>query len=123
MAQGRGSVMKCMAVTLCLMVCLKTSFAATFTVGDASGWSFGVSTWTNGKSFKAGDVLEFKYDQAFHDVVVVDKGAYDSCIVPPGAPKFQTGDDRVTLKKGDNYFICGFPGHCAGGMKIAATVA
>ncbi|GMI70534.1 plantacyanin [Hibiscus trionum] len=123
MALGRGSVMKCISVMLCLMVCLKTSFATNFTVGDASGWRFGVSSWPDGKSFKAGDVLEFKYNRIFHDVIVVDKKGYESCTVPEGAPKFKTGDDLITLKKGDNYFLCGFPFHCFFGMKIAITAA
>ncbi|KAK8510363.1 hypothetical protein V6N13_100390 [Hibiscus sabdariffa] len=121
MAQGRGSVVKCMGVMLCLMVCLKTSFAANYTVGDDSGWRLGVSGWPKGKTFKAGDVLEFKYNKQFHDVVVVGKGGHDWCISTAGAPKLQTGDDRVTLKKGDNYFICSFPFHCLLGMKIAIT--
>ncbi|KAK8519574.1 hypothetical protein V6N13_133468 [Hibiscus sabdariffa] len=121
MAQGRGSVMKCMTVMLCLMVCLKTCFAANYTVGDVSGWHLGVSGWPKGKSFKAGDVLEFKYTKFFHDVVVVDKRGYKWCRIPSGAPKFTTGEDRVTLKKGENYFICSFRFHCLFGMKIAVT--
>ena len=32
--------------------------------------------------------------------------------------KFQSGSDRITLVKGDNYFVCGFPGHC-GKMRLA----
>jgi hypothetical protein len=31
--------------------------SAVFTVGDRGGWSFSTGTWTNGKRFKAGDVL------------------------------------------------------------------
>ncbi|XP_039066902.1 chemocyanin-like [Hibiscus syriacus] len=102
MAQERGSAIMCMTVMLCMMVCFKTSFATTFMVGDASGWGFGVNNWPNGKSFKAGDVL-----------------AYEACKVPLSAPAFKTGDDLITLNKGDNYFLCGFPGHCEAGMKIA----
>ena len=32
-------------------------WAATYAVGDDNGWDFGVDTWPNGKTFRAGDVL------------------------------------------------------------------
>ncbi|KAE8728209.1 Chemocyanin [Hibiscus syriacus] len=123
MAQERGNAMMCMTVMLFLLLSMKTSFATTFMVGDASGWDFGVNSWPNGKSFKAGDVLEFTYNRAIHDVMVVDKEAYEACERPISAPRFETGDDLITLKKGDNYFICSFPGHCEGGLKIAVNAA
>jgi len=31
--------------------------AATYTVGDSSGWTFNTDTWPKGKRFRAGDVL------------------------------------------------------------------
>ncbi|KAK5803450.1 hypothetical protein PVK06_031095 [Gossypium arboreum] len=117
MGRERGSAM----ILLTLMLCFQSSFAATFMVGDASGWGFDVNNWPKGKTFKAGDVLEFTYNRANHDVAVVDKEAYESCKIPQEAPVFETGDDLIPLKKGDNYFVCGFPGHCEGGMKIAIT--
>ncbi|MBA0767437.1 hypothetical protein Gotri_016322 [Gossypium trilobum] len=117
MGQERGSAM----IWLTLLLCFQSSLAATFMVGDASGWGFGVSNWPNGKSFKAGDVLEFKYNRPNHDVAVVDKEGYESCYVADDAQVFETGDDLITLQQGHNYFVCGFPGHCNNGMKIAVT--
>ncbi|XWS19116.1 hypothetical protein CRYUN_Cryun32bG0104000 [Craigia yunnanensis] len=112
-----------MALMLCFLLHSETTYVATFMVGDASGWGFGVSNWPNGKSFKVGDVLEFSYNRANHNVAVVDKNGHDSCTVAGSAQVFQTGDDQITLKQGENYFICGFPGHCASGVKIAITAA
>ncbi|KAG8368760.1 hypothetical protein BUALT_Bualt15G0079400 [Buddleja alternifolia] len=97
--------------------------ASSFTVGDSSGWTFGVAGWENGKSFKAGDTLVFKYGPSSHNVVAVDKSSYDSCTVPPNAKTYNSGNDKINLISGPNYFICGFPGHCQSGMKIAATAA
>ncbi|PIN12886.1 hypothetical protein CDL12_14496 [Handroanthus impetiginosus] len=95
----------------------------TYTVGDSTGWTFGVAGWENGKNFKAHDKLVFKYAVGRHTAVVVDKSSYDYCTVPDGAPTFTSGNDTITLAKGHNYFICGVPGHCQAGMKIAANAA
>lgn len=34
-----------------------TAKATTHMVGDSSGWTFNVESWTNGKKFKVGDIL------------------------------------------------------------------
>ena len=62
----------------------------------------------------------FNYDPTAHNVLVVDKNGYDRCEPLPSEviKKFQSGSDRITLVKGDNYFVCGFPGHC-GKMRLA----
>ena len=61
MAQGRGSASQAakftVALLLCLLVCLEKVDAATYTVGDSSGWTFNMATWPQGKRFRAGDVL------------------------------------------------------------------
>jgi hypothetical protein len=36
---------------------------------------------------------------------------------------YGSGNDRITLSRGTNYFICGIPGHCVAGMKMAVTAA
>ncbi|XP_016670054.1 chemocyanin-like [Gossypium hirsutum] len=96
MGQEGGSAM----IWLTLLLCFQSSFAATFMVGDAS---------------------EFKYNRPNHDVAVVDKEGYEACYVADDAQVFETGDDLITLQQGHNYFVCGFPGHCNNGMKIAVT--
>ncbi|CAL9019913.1 unnamed protein product [Prunus brigantina] len=118
--QGRGSAGTIgVVVVLCLMVQLGCSNAATYRVGESGGWSFNTDSWPNGKQFRAGDVLLFNYDPTLHNVVAVDKGGYSSCTTPNGAKVFKSGKDRIRLGRGQNYFICNFPGHCESGMKIA----
>ena len=65
----------------------------------------------------------FNYNPSYHNVVTVDNGGYSGCKTPRGAKVFQTGKDQIKLKKGVNYFICNFNGHCESGMKIAVTAA
>ncbi|XP_021771450.1 basic blue protein-like [Chenopodium quinoa] len=126
MGQGSGSVRLSMVFVvgiLCFLTLTKPTFGAIYTVGGAGGWTFNVNTWTNGKSFKAGDVLAFNYDKTTHNVVSVNKRDYDSCTSPKGAKVYQTGKDRIKLAKGQNYFICSLPGHCPAGVKIAISAA
>ncbi|XP_062178817.1 chemocyanin-like [Phragmites australis] len=132
--RGRGSAsgaFVAVAALLCAAVLLEAAPAAeagtTYWVGDAAGWTRNVdySRWLAGKTFLAGDVLVFKYDTRFHDVAWVSKGGYRNCVVSPKggrAPVFRTGYDSVTLPRGTHYFICGVPGHCGAGMKLAVTV-
>jgi hypothetical protein len=65
----------------------------------------------------------FRYNAKAHNVVPVSAAGYKSCSAPKGVRALTTGNDRVTLKRGTNYFICSFPGHCQAGMKIAVTAA
>jgi hypothetical protein len=66
----------------------------------------------------------FKYARGAHDVLEVSKADYDSCSGSRPLATFQTGDDTVPLPAGGvtRYFICGVPGHCDGGMKLAVRV-
>ncbi|KAK2663533.1 hypothetical protein Ddye_002107 [Dipteronia dyeriana] len=119
--QGRGSAMLATVLVSLLVVQLEVAQAATYTVGGAGGWTFNVVGWTNGKQFKAGDVLVFKYSPAIHNVVAVNQAGYKACLTPRGAKVYKTGKDQIKLSKGPNFFICNFTGHCEGGMKIAVT--
>ncbi|XP_058108115.1 basic blue protein [Magnolia sinica] len=127
MAQGRGSARRsavgAVAVLLCLLVHCEIAHAAVYNVGDNGGWTFNVVNWPKGKRFRAGDVLVFKYDSTSHNVVSVNSNGYNGCTTPRGAKVYKTGNDRITLAKGQNFFICNFVGHCQGGMKIAVTAA
>jgi hypothetical protein len=84
-AQGRGSgaaVVLAAAAALVLCVLLqeaRVAESAVFTVGDRGGWSFSSNSWTNGKRFKAGDVLVFKYDSSAHNVAAVNAAGYKGC--------------------------------------------
>ncbi|KAL6315765.1 hypothetical protein AAG906_007192 [Vitis piasezkii] len=124
MSQGRGSVGKAMLIMvalLCLLVHSAPVHAATYTVGDADGWIYDVVNWPNGKTFKAGDVLVFNYLPELHNVVEVDINGYNRCKAPAGSKVHNSGNDKITLVKGTNSFICTFEGHCLQGMKITVT--
>ncbi|CAN6178489.1 unnamed protein product [Urochloa humidicola] len=99
---------------------------ATYLVGDTAGWTHNVDygQWVAGKTFHAGDMLVFKYNATYHDVVWVSKGGYRHCVVSPRgrAPVYRTGYDAVRLPAGTHYFMCGAPGHCQAGMKLAVKV-
>ncbi|KAF8712830.1 hypothetical protein HU200_028603 [Digitaria exilis] len=106
---------------------LSTAHAASYTVGAPAGsWGLGTNytLWSAGVTFRAGDQLVFKYAGGAHDVLEVTKADHDACSTSNPLATFATGDDVVTLVPGGvtRYFICGVPGHCAAGMKLAVTV-
>nr|P60496.1 RecName: Full=Chemocyanin; AltName: Full=Basic blue protein; AltName: Full=Plantacyanin; Flags: Precursor [Lilium longiflorum]AAR84219.1 chemocyanin [Lilium longiflorum] len=126
MAQGSGSAERALVLGVVLVFLVfncEVAESVVYTVGDGGGWTFGTSGWPAGKTFRAGDVLVFKYNPAVHNVVSVPAGGYKSCTASPGSRVFKSGDDRITLSRGTNYFICSVPGHCQGGLKIAVTAA
>ncbi|CAA3027638.1 blue copper -like [Olea europaea subsp. europaea] len=101
------------------------SQATDYTVGDTSGWAIGAdySTWTTGKTFVVGDNLVFNYPSG-HTVDEVSENDYKSCTTGNSITTDSSGATTIALKKaGKHYFICGVPGHCSGGMKLAVTVA
>uniref|UniRef100_A0ACD5VAR9 Uncharacterized protein n=1 Tax=Avena sativa TaxID=4498 RepID=A0ACD5VAR9_AVESA len=120
MAAARG---RCAGTVLVLLSLLATAAAArTYIVGDDAGWTKNLeASWLGGKTFYAGDVLVFKYDKAHHDVSVVGGKGYQRCELPKHSEHswvLRTGNDAVTLRRGNNYFICGQPGHCDNNMKL-----
>ncbi|XP_006656866.1 basic blue protein-like [Oryza brachyantha] len=123
--RGRSSASGVVLLS-CLVVALLTeSFPAaeaagtTYYVGDAGGWGRNLDWWLAGKTFYAGDVLVFKYNREYHDVAVVGGKGYRRCKVPRSTVVLRSGYDQVTLRRGNNYFICGMPAHCDAGMKLA----
>ncbi|XP_076884188.1 basic blue protein-like [Bidens hawaiensis] len=124
MVEGRGGVVAAMAVLGLLKVSLQCDVAqaASYTVGDTKGWAMNVNGWENGKTFKANDILVFNYTKGAHNVVVTTKAGYDACKAAPSEKVYISGKDQITVAKGDNYFICTIPGHCAS-MKIKVTAS
>ncbi|XP_039033359.1 blue copper protein-like [Hibiscus syriacus] len=102
----------------------------TYTVGDTSGWvvptngSSMYQTWANDKNFMVGDILVFNYVTGTHDVLEVSRAAYQPCNVTNPISNWTTGPTRVTLRTpGDHYYICGVPGHCSAGQRLAINVS
>ncbi|CAN6322867.1 unnamed protein product [Urochloa humidicola] len=127
MAQGRGgaSAIRAMAyaVACCYCFILAADAGTTYYVGDNNGWSFGSPSWPNGKHFRAGDTLVFRYVPWIHNVVAVGEDGYNGCTTPPGSRTYTSGADSVTLARGDNFFICTRFGHCNLGMKFVVYAA
>jgi hypothetical protein len=67
-------------------------------------------------------IAVFEYS-ASHDVVEVSKAGYDACSASTPVATYTGGKTTVKLATaGKRYFICGIPGHCASGMKLAVSV-
>ncbi|WVZ78457.1 hypothetical protein U9M48_026163 [Paspalum notatum var. saurae] len=107
--------------------------AAEYLVGDVGyGWDSGINyaAWAREHAFAVGDVLVFQYVSTQHNVYEVTEEVYRSCDTTGGGGgdgvrvKYTTGYDRVVLAEARGYwFICDFPGHCLGGMKVAVNAS
>ncbi|XP_037474899.1 mavicyanin-like [Triticum dicoccoides] len=108
------------------MAVLSTASAAIYNVGEPSGaWDLNTNynTWASSGNFQTNDQIVFKYSPQAHDVLEVSKADYDSSSTASPVTTLNSGNDVVTLTAtGTRYFICGFPGHCAGGMKVKIDV-
>ncbi|BAS99527.1 Os06g0718400 [Oryza sativa Japonica Group] len=116
---------------LLLSLLLRSATAAEYTVGDGP-WDTGTNyaTWSDKHAFLAGDILVFQYVRSQHNVLQVTEATYRSCDTGGGGvagviKSYDTGYDRVQLTEPNAtyWFICDFPGHCLGGMRLAVKVA
>ncbi|KAL5222211.1 hypothetical protein ABZP36_026924 [Zizania latifolia] len=117
---------KALVVVAMALAVLGTALGADYTVG-APGGSWDIQTnyaqWVSNINFRVGDQIVFKYTRGRHDVVEVSKADYDSCSSSTPVATFNSGDDTVPLTAAvTRYFICGIPGHCDAGMKVAIKV-
>ncbi|XP_051194178.1 basic blue protein-like [Lolium perenne] len=121
-----AAAMKITLLALAAIAVLSTASAATYNVGEpASEWGFGINygSWASSKQFIPGDSIVFKYNPQAHDVLEVSKADYDSCSAANPITTLKTGNDVIALPAtGTRYFICGFTGHCASGMKVTIDV-
>ncbi|GJN39723.1 hypothetical protein PR202_gb28859 [Eleusine coracana subsp. coracana] len=114
-------------VAVAVAAVLGTAHGASYIVGAPAGsWDLRTNyiNWVSSINFRAGDELVFKYSPSAQDVLEVSKADYDSCTASSPIASFKTGDDTVALPAGGvtRYFICGVPGHCTAGMKLAVRV-
>lgn len=130
MQKGSGALRVSVYVAglIMVMVMAKGVKGREYVVGKGEGgWGFDFERlgWTIGKEFKEGDVLIFNYMEGTHNVVVMDEEGYMSCGSAGTrlSRVMESGNDRITLKKGTNLFICSVPGHCQGGMRLALDAA
>ncbi|CAL9175263.1 unnamed protein product [Musa hybrid cultivar] len=105
----------------------QSAIAADFTVGDDSGWlpNFNYSSWTQGKEFRVGDNLVFKYMQGAHNVMQVGGPDFKACNTSAVAINtFTSGNDLVALDTpGRRWYMCGFGDHCTRGQKLVPCFA
>ncbi|XP_026400083.1 mavicyanin-like [Papaver somniferum] len=108
---------------------VSSSMAATYDVGDTSGWTtmgnIDYNKWSSSKSIHVGDTIRFVYNPKYHNVLQVTSQDYESCTTTSPLATYTTGNDSVQIKGDDThyYFICGFPGHCKIGQKVAIQVS
>ncbi|KAM3279270.1 hypothetical protein ACQJBY_046534 [Aegilops geniculata] len=120
---AQGTIVATLLVLL-LAVCCTTTLVhdKEWIVGDDKGWTIGISGWENGKRFKSGDVLVFKYESAMHNLVQVEEHDYNSCSVVGPSKFYNSGNDHIQLAGGKAFFLCSVMRHCEQGMKMAVTV-
>ncbi|KAI3908829.1 hypothetical protein MKW98_029379 [Papaver atlanticum] len=123
-----GFSSKALVFFLVTMIAAASSMAATYDVGDASGWTLmgGVNynEWASSKTFHAGDTLRFVYNRDFHNVLQVTSSDYESCTTTAPLATYATGNDAIPIMGEDDhfYFICGIPGHCEMDQKVDIQV-
>ncbi|KAL6911696.1 hypothetical protein ACP4OV_000501 [Aristida adscensionis] len=114
-----------MVAVLALLAAAAPAYGTDYVVGGSSGWNSGVdyTTWAKGKTFNVGDNLVFQYS-AMHNVAEVSSADYSACSAGNSLQSYSDQNTKIALTAaGTRYFICGTPGHCSGGMKLAVTVA
>ncbi|KAH7514064.1 hypothetical protein FEM48_Zijuj11G0048900 [Ziziphus jujuba var. spinosa] len=116
-----------MLITIAIIVVLAPSaLAKEFVVGDEKGWTinFDYQAWAEGKDFRVGDRLIFKYTVGAHNVLRVDGNGFQQCAAPAGTEALATGNDVIMLSTpGRKWYICNVGQHCeAGKQKLAITV-
>ena len=120
------AVTRTILLAMAAMAILSTASAAIYNVGEPDGaWDLSTNygTWASSRNFHPSDQIIFKYSPQAHDVLEVSKADYDSCSTANPVTTLNSRNDVLTLTAtGTRYFICGFPGHCAGGMKVKINV-
>ncbi|KAF5732518.1 Mavicyanin [Tripterygium wilfordii] len=103
------------------------SLGSVYNVGDSTGWSslgsFDYNGWAASMNMQVGDSIVFTYNPQLHNVMQVDKDDYVKCSTTHPKATFTTGNDGFIFNTpGTFFFICGFPGHCSSGLKMAIKV-
>ncbi|KAL3619371.1 hypothetical protein CASFOL_036941 [Castilleja foliolosa] len=119
-------------ILLIIMICVSAAvivpcLGAEYMVGDDVGWRLGVdySRWAQGKDFRVGDTLVFKYYPGAHNVIEVNESDLGKCASSNvSTVPFTSGIDVVHLTtSGKKGYICSVGEHCSAGMKLGITVS
>ncbi|CAD5170993.1 unnamed protein product [Musa acuminata subsp. malaccensis] len=112
------------ALLVLLVAAAPAASATDYTVGDLQGWVSGVdyTAWASGKTFNVDETLFFQYN-GLHTLAEVGEADYKACSASNSIQTYTDQSTKITLTRpGSRYFICGTPGHCSSGMKLAVTV-
>ncbi|KQJ95015.1 hypothetical protein BRADI_3g14670v3 [Brachypodium distachyon] len=122
-------------ITVASTMLFGMALGASYMVGAPAGsWDLNTNytQWTSARRFFPGDSLSFQYPAATHNVLEVTKAVYDSCNTSVSSSTnssaviatYHTGNHVITFaaSRVTRYFVCGFPGHCAAGMKLKVNV-
>ncbi|KAH7292355.1 hypothetical protein KP509_29G064100 [Ceratopteris richardii] len=141
--QGRGSalVMLIALVVVCTILAAEPASAASrhvrrpffpparriYPVGGNGMWMLGskvsYNKWAASKIFRQNDQLLFSLNPTFHNLMLVSAAEYFSCSPRKPIAIYRKGKISLNLaKRGTYFFICGIPGHCQAGMKMAVKV-
>ncbi|KAL6516073.1 hypothetical protein OROGR_019378 [Orobanche gracilis] len=115
------------ALLIIITIIITCSRASVYQVGDDVGWAIignmDYNEWASSKTFQVGDILVFKYDPGFHNVMRVSRSDFRSCNVTDPISIYATGNDSIVIPgPGHYYYICGFVGHCEAGQKVDLRV-
>ncbi|KAK8550185.1 hypothetical protein V6N13_118708 [Hibiscus sabdariffa] len=109
---------------------LQSTYAASYTVGDTTGWNARTNgntdlynNWAANKNFLVGDILVFNFATGSHTVAEVTEADYNNCNSNNPTSIQTTGPASIVLNKtGAYHFICTVPGHCTVGQKLSIEV-
>ncbi|CAL9101668.1 unnamed protein product, partial [Musa acuminata var. zebrina] len=88
------------ALLVLLVAAAPAASATDYTVGDLQRWYIGL-----------------------HTLAEVGEADYKACSASNSIQTYTDQSTKITLTRpGSRYFICGTPGHCSSGMKLAVTV-
>ncbi|GMI73820.1 hypothetical protein HRI_001051300 [Hibiscus trionum] len=85
----------------------------------AAGLPLDYKLWAATRNFHVGDIVIFKYNNNFNNVVRVTHQNYNSCNATSPIAIYSSGSDTINLTRpGHYYFICSLPGRCLSGQKV-----
>ncbi|KAI3832170.1 hypothetical protein MKW92_038466 [Papaver armeniacum] len=123
-----GVVERVMFFMALAVLCVASSTAEVYKVGDDKGWTTlspipDYQKWSSTKAFKVGDSIVFEYNPQMHNVVQVNYTDYKNCNAASPIRTLTSGKDTIPINsKGHYWYICGIPGHCAMGQKVDIRV-
>ncbi|KAI3946558.1 hypothetical protein MKW92_042916 [Papaver armeniacum] len=109
-------------------LCVASSMAEVYKVGDDNGWTTqnmpDYKKWSASKAFKIGDSIVFEYSPKDNNVVqVMSYNDYKKCNGSSPLKTFTSGKDTIPIKRKEHlFFISGFPDSCKKGQKVDIRV-